>query len=98
MDWIILIIIFIATILDAFRDRWIPKVCRGEDWLLWHLAKWGAFFPPLILLSYFWLKYYNFQMSYIFIFLLFAILCKIIWKIIYKYKKEIVKKEEKELV
>lgn len=96
MNWIILIIIFITTILDAFRDRWIPKICRGDDWFLWHFVKWGAFFLPLILLSYFWLKSYNFQIVYIITFILFAILCNITWRFIYKYKKETLEsKEEK---
>jgi len=94
MDWIILIIVFTTTILDAFRDGWIPKVCRGEDWLLWHLARWGAFFLPLLLLSFFWLKYFNFQLNYIIIFSLFAILCNIVWRFIYSYKKRLEKKRK----
>ena len=88
MEWIILVVILITTILDAFRDRWIPKVCRGDDWLMWHIVKWGAFFLPLLLLSYFWLEYQNFKTIYIFAFIVFAILCNIIWRSIYRFKAE----------
>lgn len=93
MEWVILIVILTTTILDAFRDRWIPKVCRGEDWLLWHLVKWGAFFLPLILLSYFWLEHYRFRTSNIIIFIVFAIVCNVVWSFVYQYKNEFPKKK-----
>jgi hypothetical protein len=86
MSWVIVVVILLTTILDAFRDRWLPKVCRGEDWLMWHLVKWGAFFLPLGLLSYYWLSAYHFQTVYIIGFAIFAVLCKIVWRLIYNYK------------
>ncbi len=89
MNWIIVAVILLTTILDAFRDRWLPKVCRGEDWLMWHLVKWGAFFLPLALLSFFWLRSFHFQTVYILAFVVFAVGCKIVWRLIYNYKKPI---------
>jgi len=86
MSWLIVAVILTSTIMDAVRDRWLPKVCNGEDWWRWHLVKWGAFFPPLILLSYFWLEYYHFQIIYIFAMVVFAVLCNIIWRFVYNYK------------
>ncbi len=87
MNWFILIILFVTTVLDAFRDRWIPKRCRGEAWLAWHLVKWGAFFLPLILLSYIWLDQHAFKPVYIAFFVAFAIFCNVVWNVIYKFKK-----------
>jgi len=83
---IILGVVLLTVILDAMRDRWLPKRCRDEAWLEWHLVKWGAFFPPLILLSYFWLAYYDFRLIYILIYILFVILCSIVWRFIYGFK------------
>lgn len=86
ITWIILLIIIFVVIMDAIRDRWLPKRCRGEAWLEWHLVKWGAFFPPLILLSYLWLSYYDFQLIYILVFIIFVIFCSLVWKFIYGFK------------
>ena len=85
--WIIPVVILLTVFLDAMRDRWLPKICRGEAWLEWHLVKWAGFFLPLILLSYLWLDFYHFQLKFIIGYLLFAVICNILWKFLYNYKK-----------
>ena len=40
-------IVMVVTICDAYRDRWMPDRCRGEKRRQWHWVKWVAFFTPL---------------------------------------------------
>ncbi|MBN2010884.1 hypothetical protein JW960_16165 [candidate division KSB1 bacterium] len=86
--WIIPIAIIITVIMDAVRDRWLPKRCRGEAWFEWHAVKWIGFFSPLIVLSYFWLDYFHFRTRYIIIFVGFALICNLLWDVFYNFKNK----------
>lgn len=46
MQLFIIILIIIVSALDALRDAWYGQ----KDFRTWHLVKWAAFYPPLIVL------------------------------------------------
>lgn len=79
---IILVIILISVIFDAYRDSWIHRK-PGISWLRWHLVKWTAFFSPLVLLSYFYFQEGDFSVAMVVIFLVFALVCLFVWRRIY---------------
>ena len=86
--WVIPVAIIITVITDAIRDRWLPKRCRDEAWLEWHLVKWIATFTPLLVLSYLWLDYYRFRLRYLIIFVAFVLFCNLLWSFIYKFRNQ----------
>jgi hypothetical protein len=80
---IILFIIFVSVIFDAYRDSWVHR--KPEiGWLRWHLVKWVSFFSPLILLSYFYFRIGGLTRLAIAIFLIFAAICYVVWRMIYR--------------
>ena len=79
---LILAIIFIAVVFDAYRDSWVHRH-PNIGWLRWHLVKWISFFSPLILLSYFYFLKGGFTAVTIIVFVVFIIICYLVWRLIY---------------
>lgn len=71
-----IVIIFFAVICDAWRDGWL-----GKEWWPRHIAKWLAFYPPLIYIL--WrdglLVVKNIETIFIM-----AATCLFIWRVVYK--------------
>jgi len=84
---VILATIFISVVFDAYRDSWVHRK-PSISWLRWHLVKWISFFSPLILLSYFYFREEGFSIAMVVIFLVFALVCYFVWRLIYKKFKD----------
>ena len=88
MRYVILIIIYISVIADAWRDKLIPELLYKKygEWtpVQWqyHLVKWLSMFSLWILLSYIWfhVEHYKYEIG---IFCIFAGICSLTWKWIY---------------
>jgi len=86
--YIILIVIYISVIADAWRDRLMHEVFAYHWNILqwqWHFAKWLAMFSLWGLLSFIWFREVKVWYKTIIIFVLFAILCSVTWDLIYPY-------------
>lgn len=83
LNVVILFIIFISVVFDAYRDSWIHRK-PNISWLRWHLVKWVSFFSPLILLSYFYFVKGGFTVVTVVVFAVFIIVCYLVWRWIYK--------------
>ncbi|MBN1465995.1 hypothetical protein JXA02_09550 [candidate division KSB1 bacterium] len=67
------VIVVIVTASDALRDRW---VVRQVGWWQWHIVKWIAFYPPLVVLT---VRY----IPWIYWIPLVAV-CWILWRVLYR--------------
>lgn len=75
-----IILIAWATVFDALRDRYYPKLANAwprwtrEQWR-WHIFKWLAFYPPLVYIVWSFHIYEKF---------LLAMICFFIWRFVYE--------------
>jgi hypothetical protein len=67
-------IVFFVACSDALRDRWVS---RQVGWWQWHIAKWLAFYPPLVALVVLFIPIAYWAPL--------AGICMIAWRIIYRY-------------
>ena len=69
-----LAIILISTATNALHDRWIIR--RKVGWWKWHIVKWIMFFPPLIFIAEYFVRWYFWGPL--------VIISWILWRSIYK--------------
>ena len=74
-----LLIIYIATCFDAWRDA---QSCRKDrvGWKQWHWVKWVAFYTPLVYIVWLWFV----ESGYNYLSLAgFTVICWLSWRFIY---------------
>ena len=74
-------LIMIVVIADAIKDGLAGRGCAS--WLPWHIFKWIAFYVPLMFMVYVYLARCAFHPFEIIFILLYAIFCKVVWKMVY---------------
>jgi len=74
MKLLALIVLAAAVLLDPVRDAWIYRH-PSISWKDWHLVKWFAYFPPLVLIT---LNYFAWH-EIIFI----AVIALVAWRFVY---------------
>lgn len=75
----IFFVVIMATVFDALRDRFYPRLANAwprwtkEQWC-WHVFKWIAFYSPLVYITW---------DLHIYEKLLWALFCFILWRVAY---------------
>lgn len=86
-------LIMIVVIADAIKDGLAGR--GSAPWLAWHIPKWIAFYTPMLFMVYVYLARCAFHPYEIIFILLYAIFCKVIWKMVYMLTQKWVEKLNK---
>jgi hypothetical protein len=85
-------IIMIVVIADAIKDGLEGR--GSAPWWKWHVFKWIAFYTPMGVLVYSYLARFAFHPFEVLFILIYAVLCKVIWKMIYMLTQRWVEKHK----
>ena len=85
MIYVFAILILIAVICDALRDKYsITHV--NCNWWAWHGFKWVSFFMPYFIIGYILIKHKYITTTQLII-AAFVVICSISWRIVYNIIK-----------